>query len=182
MKKTMKALFTGMMAIIMLLEPATMRVYALDEISVTESVVTDDDLDGVTLSDNQMEEPEDISGVNETTEDILSENSISENSVSENSVSENEVLPEEIDIPVDDISVDITDLTVSENSIVSENEISEENTLSENEVETVPIVDVIDEELSCEEKVVKLIRKCNARGGTDNVSIAYLEKESGEDK
>ena len=150
MKKTMKALFTGMMAIIMLLEPATMRVYALDEISVTESVVTDDDLDGVTLSDNQMEEPEDISGVNETTEDILSENSISENSVSENSVSENEVLPEEIDIPVDDISVDITDLTVSENSIVSENEISDENTLSENEVETVPIVDVIDEELSCD--------------------------------
>lgn len=150
MKKTMKALFTGMMAIIMLLEPATMRVYALDEISVTESVVTDDDLDGVTLSDNQMEEPEDISGVNETTEDILSENSISENSVSENSVSENEVLPEEIDIPVDDISVDIPDLTVSENSIVSENEISDENTLSENEVETVPIVDVIDEELSCD--------------------------------
>lgn len=29
-------------------------------------------------------------------------------------------------------------------------------------------------ELSIEEKVSKLIRKCNARGGTDNISIAYL--------
>ncbi len=29
-------------------------------------------------------------------------------------------------------------------------------------------------DLSIEEKVSKLIRKCNARGGTDNISIAYL--------
>ena len=34
-----------------------------------------------------------------------------------------------------------------------------------------------DPELEIEEKVVKLIRKCNARGGTDNISIAYLEKK-----
>lgn len=34
---------------------------------------------------------------------------------------------------------------------------------------------VLDEEnISIEEKVSKLIRKCNARGGTDNISIAYL--------
>ena len=31
-----------------------------------------------------------------------------------------------------------------------------------------------DTELDIEEKVSKLIRKCNARGGTDNISIAYL--------
>ena len=37
-----------------------------------------------------------------------------------------------------------------------------------------------DPELSIEDKVVKLIRKCNARGGTDNISVAYLVKESGE--
>lgn len=37
-----------------------------------------------------------------------------------------------------------------------------------------------DEELEIEEKVIKLIRKSNARGGTDNVSIAYLMLESGE--
>ena len=41
---------------------------------------------------------------------------------------------------------------------------------------------VLKSELSLEEKIVKLIRKSNLRGGTDNVSIAYLEKESGEDK
>lgn len=37
-----------------------------------------------------------------------------------------------------------------------------------------------DEELDVEEKVIKLIRKSNARGGTDNISVAYLVKESGE--
>lgn len=39
-----------------------------------------------------------------------------------------------------------------------------------------------DDELEIEEKVIKLIRKSNARGGTDNVSIAYLMLESGESK
>ena len=29
-----------------------------------------------------------------------------------------------------------------------------------------------------EDKLIKLIRKCNARGGTDNISIAYLVKDS----
>ena len=34
---------------------------------------------------------------------------------------------------------------------------------------------VLDEDnIAIEEKVSKLIRKCNARGGTDNISIAYL--------
>ena len=35
---------------------------------------------------------------------------------------------------------------------------------------------LIDEELTTEEKVEKLIRKCNARGGNDNISIAYLTR------
>lgn len=39
-----------------------------------------------------------------------------------------------------------------------------------------------DETLDVEEKVIKLIRKCNARGGTDNISIAYLVRESGDIK
>lgn len=34
--------------------------------------------------------------------------------------------------------------------------------------------------LTIEEKVVRLIRKSNSRGGTDNISIAYLTKESGD--
>ena len=37
-----------------------------------------------------------------------------------------------------------------------------------------------DDTLEIDEKVTKLIRKCNARGVTDNISIAYLVKESGE--
>lgn len=41
---------------------------------------------------------------------------------------------------------------------------------------------VLNSDLGTEEKIVKLIKKSNLRGGTDNVSIAYLEKESGEDK
>ncbi len=38
---------------------------------------------------------------------------------------------------------------------------------------------VLEEDLTMEEKVKKLIRKCNARGGTDNISIAFLEIKSG---
>lgn len=34
-------------------------------------------------------------------------------------------------------------------------------------------------DLTVEAKLIKLIKKCNARGGTDNISIAYLIKESG---
>ena len=50
--------------------------------------------------------------------------------------------------------------------------------LSDDQIERV----LLEDELSIEEKVVKLIRKCNARGGTDNISIAYLERESGDIK
>ena len=38
-----------------------------------------------------------------------------------------------------------------------------------------------DEELEIEEQVIKLIRKSNARGGSDNISVAYLIRESGEE-
>ena len=33
-----------------------------------------------------------------------------------------------------------------------------------------------DEELEEDEKIERLIRKCNARGGTDNISVAYLTR------
>ena len=35
---------------------------------------------------------------------------------------------------------------------------------------------------SVEDKVIRLIRKANNRGGTDNISVAYLIREEGEDK
>jgi len=39
---------------------------------------------------------------------------------------------------------------------------------------------ILNSDLAIEEAVVKLIRKSNSRGGTDNISIAYLKKESGD--
>ena len=39
---------------------------------------------------------------------------------------------------------------------------------------------ILNSDLSIEDAVVKLIKKANLRGGTDNISIAYLRKESGE--
>ena len=41
------------------------------------------------------------------------------------------------------------------------------------------ITKVLLEETPVENKVKKLIIKCNNRGGTDNISIAYLEKKEG---
>ena len=39
---------------------------------------------------------------------------------------------------------------------------------------------LLENDLTVEEKVVKLIKKCNARGGNDNISVAYLIRESGD--
>lgn len=50
------------------------------------------------------------------------------------------------------------------------------NMLTDEQIEKV----LDDEELELEEKVFKLIRKSNARGGTDNISIAYLDKRDGD--
>ncbi len=50
------------------------------------------------------------------------------------------------------------------------------NMLTDDQIEKV----LIDDELTIEEKVSKLIRKCNARGGTDNISVALLLNESGD--
>ncbi len=39
---------------------------------------------------------------------------------------------------------------------------------------------LLEDGLTVEEKVAKLIKKCNARGGNDNISAAYLVRESGD--
>ena len=46
------------------------------------------------------------------------------------------------------------------------------NMLSDEQIEKV----LLDEEMDEEEKVNKLIMKCNARGGNDNISVAYLNR------
>ena len=48
------------------------------------------------------------------------------------------------------------------------------NMLTKEQIEKV----LNDDELDMESKIKKLIRKSNARGGTDNITIAFLEKES----
>ncbi len=50
------------------------------------------------------------------------------------------------------------------------------NMLSDDQIEKI----INDEEINIEEKVSKMIRKCNARGGTDNISVALLLDESGD--
>jgi len=53
-----------------------------------------------------------------------------------------------------------------------------------NLLETSKIEDVINSELEIEERIVSLIQKANNEGGTDNISVAYLEiekEESGEE-
>lgn len=40
---------------------------------------------------------------------------------------------------------------------------------------------ILNSKLPIEEAVIKLIKKANSRGGTDNISIAYLKKESGDE-
>ena len=38
---------------------------------------------------------------------------------------------------------------------------------------------ILNEDLRIEDKVSMLIKKCNARGGNDNISVAYLDMKSG---
>lgn len=45
--------------------------------------------------------------------------------------------------------------------------------LSQDQIEKV----LNETEITVEDKLIKLIKKCNVRGGTDNISIAYLVKE-----
>ena len=50
------------------------------------------------------------------------------------------------------------------------------NMLTEEQIEK-----VLSEDKSVEEIVKKLINKANARGGNDNISVAYLKKNEGRD-
>ena len=50
------------------------------------------------------------------------------------------------------------------------------NMLTDEQIEKV----LLDETLDYEEKIIKLVRKANARGGVDNISIAYLDRKGSE--
>lgn len=73
-----------------------------------------------------------------------------------------------IDIDIFDCDMDITSILLCSDGLT---------TMLDNE----QIEKVLNSDIDIEEKVIKLIRKCNNRGGTDNISIAYLSlKEVGE--
>lgn len=51
-----------------------------------------------------------------------------------------------------------------------------------NMLEVSKIEDIINDTLEIEEKIVKLIQKCNNLGGNDNISIAYLDNKEKEEE
>ena len=75
----------------------------------------------------------------------------------------------EVDIDIFDCDIEITEILLASDGLTGmlEREHIEKVLLGEGTVE---------------EKVNKLISKANNRGGTDNISVAYLVREEGEDK
>lgn len=76
----------------------------------------------------------------------------------------------EIDVDIFDCDMDITEILLSSDGLT--------NMLDREQIEKVLL-----SEGAIEDKVIRLIRKANNRGGTDNISVAYLIRcEEGEDK
>jgi protein phosphatase len=75
----------------------------------------------------------------------------------------------EVDVDIFDCDMDITEILLSSDGLTG--------MLDREGIEKVLLG-----EGTCEEKVIKLIKKANNRGGTDNISVAYLVREEGEDK
>lgn len=76
---------------------------------------------------------------------------------------------EKCELDIFDVDTNIDGILLSSDGLT--------NMLTKEQIEKV----LNDDELEIEEKVIKLIRKSNARGGTNNISVAYLVRESGED-
>lgn len=75
---------------------------------------------------------------------------------------------EKAELDIFDVDNDSTDILLCSDGLTS--------MLSDEQIEKV----LLEEGLTIEEKVIKLIKKCNARGGADNISVAYLVRESGD--
>ena len=72
------------------------------------------------------------------------------------------------------IDIDIFDVDVKNDGILLCSD-GLTNMITEEQIER-----VLNEETTARDAVEKLIRKANARGGNDNISIAYLKRESGD--
>lgn len=77
---------------------------------------------------------------------------------------------EKAELDIFDVETDIEGILLCSDGLT--------NMLTNEQIEKV----IDDKELEIEERIIKLIRKSNARGGTDNISVAYLSLESGESK
>ncbi len=73
-----------------------------------------------------------------------------------------------IDIDIFDVDMGVGEILLCSDGLT--------NMLSEEQIQKV----LETQELTVEERVIRLIKKSNNRGGTDNISIAYLVRESGE--
>lgn len=74
----------------------------------------------------------------------------------------------EVDVDIFDCDMDISQILLSSDGLT--------NMLDKDQIEKVLVSDA-----SIEDKVIKLINKANNRGGTDNVSVAYLIREEGDE-
>lgn len=72
---------------------------------------------------------------------------------------------DQCEIDIFEVETDIDALMLSSDGLT--------NMLSQDQIEKV----LNETEITVEDKLIKLIKKCNVRGGTDNISIAYLVKE-----
>jgi protein phosphatase len=72
-----------------------------------------------------------------------------------------------IDIDIFDVDMMVQGLLLCSDGLT--------NMLSDEQIER-----VLNSDLTVNEMVDRLIKKCNSRGGTDNISVAYLRKESGD--
>ena len=75
----------------------------------------------------------------------------------------------QVDVDIFDCDMNIDEVLLSSDGLT-------------NMLEQTQIEDVLNEDIDIEDKVIKLIRKANNRGGTDNISVAYMQLEEGEEK
>ena len=77
---------------------------------------------------------------------------------------------EKVEIDIFDCDMNIDEILLSSDGLT--------NMLEPKQIEAVLL-----ENIDIEDKVIKLIRKANNRGGTDNISVAYMQlDEEGEEK
>ena len=73
---------------------------------------------------------------------------------------------EKIDIDIFDVEKDVDGVLLCSDGLTT--------MLQKEQVEK-----ILEEDLTIEQKVAKMIKKCNSRGGQDNISVAYLDMKSG---